>query len=217
MLYTPDHDATFGGLGRAGAAGSSTFGPIGPLSSGSATTSPTCSFREPGPEVGATILIPTGRSTPTTRSPGPRPRADGGQLPLCAPPRPDLLVTCAGGWRVSVPEASDWPVRPARRPRRSPAGPARAGRCRPGRPGRRPGRQLRLAWTACSPPHALHGLAPPAPDRRWGLAQRPRPLPHRPPVPVAGHAPLVAAAEVGAGIYFNPVAPEAAASTLRDA
>ena len=192
VLYTPDHDATFASLGPAGPAGWSTSGPSAPPPSAPATTWPTswCS-RTGAPRSARPSPTPTARSTPTTRSRRSPPGAGARRLPAVRAAPDELLVHEVGGWR-------------AQRPRGRPTGPTACSS--PRRPTSRTCRRstttapdglaaalvdaLRPSRPAVRRADALHGLVPPAPHRRRGVARGPPPPPRRPVPPLAGYAPL---------------------------
>ena len=219
VLYTAEHEATFASLGRAGARKvvdlwaerTSTLG----ARDGVAYV---LVFENRGPEVGATIPHPHGQIYAYDEIPPiPARELASGSCALCEAPPTELVVHEAGGWRTHVPRAADWPygllVAPTDHVPDLPAldDAARAG----------------LADVLVDAFGRLDRLfAEPMPYMAW-FHQRPTDGGDWPTAHVHLHiAPLhrspgtprfVAAAEVGAGIFFNPVAPEAAAQALRDA
>ncbi|HEY8059863.1 MAG TPA: hypothetical protein VID94_13970 [Acidimicrobiales bacterium] len=219
VLYTPDHDATFGGLGRAGARRVVDLWADRTAVLGARDdVAYVLVFENRGPEVGATIPHPHGQIYAYDEIP-PVPAHELGadSCSLCAPPEPDLLVARADGWRVSVPEASDWPYGLL----------VAADAHLPDLPALDDADRNGLADVLVDTFARLDRLfAAPMPYMAW-LHQRPTdggawPNAHvhfhiAPQYRSPGTPRFVAAAEVGAGIYFNPVAPDAAAAALRDA
>jgi UDPglucose--hexose-1-phosphate uridylyltransferase len=219
VLYTPDHDATFASLGRPGARRvvdlwaerTATLGARDDVDY-------VLVFENRGPEVGATIPHPHGQIYAFDEIPPVPARelaADG--CSLCAAPIADLLVSQVGGWRVSVPAASEWPYGLL----------VATDAHLPDLPSLDDDDRDDLADGLVDIFGRLDRLfSAPMPYMAW-FHQRPTdggtwPNAHvhlhiAPLYRSPGTARFVAAAEVGAGIYFNPVAPEAAAAALRDA
>jgi UDPglucose--hexose-1-phosphate uridylyltransferase len=219
VLYTPEHDATFADLGRVGARRvvdlwaerTATLGARDDVAY-------VLVFENRGPEVGATIPHPHGQIYAYDEVPPvPRTELANDGCPLCAPPPPALVVTEGGGWRVSVPWAADWPFGLLVAPTAH----------RPDLPSLDDGERDGLADALVDAFGRLDRLfAAPMPYMAW-FHQRPTDGGAWPNAHVHLHvAPLyrspgtirfVASAEVGGGIFFNPVDPEAAAAALRDA
>ncbi|HYF44987.1 MAG TPA: hypothetical protein VD926_02175 [Acidimicrobiales bacterium] len=219
VLYTPDHDASFGTLPLAQARlvvdlwadRTSSLG-------GRPDVAYVLVFENRGPEVGATIPHPHGQIYAYDEIPPVPARelaADG--CVLCAPPPAELLVHEERGWRTSVPAAADWPFGLLVAPdAHLPDLPAVDDAGRDG-----------LAAVLVDAFGRLDRLFDaPMPYMAW-WHQRPTDGGDWPTAHVHLHvAPLlrapvtprfVAAAEVGGGIFFNPVAPEDAAARLREA
>ncbi len=218
VLYTAEHDAAFADLGVTGARRVVDLWAERTASLGArADVAYVLVFENRGPEVGATIPHPHGQIYAYDEVP-PVPAAElgDGRCALCDPPPVDLVVTEAGGWVASVPHAANWPygllVAPAAHVPDLPA------LDDDGRDG--------LAAVLVDALGRLDRLFDaPMPYMAW-FHQRPTDGGAWPTAHVHLHvAPLyrspgtprfVAAAEVGGGIYFNPVRPEDAAATLRD-
>ena len=174
-------------------------------------------LREPGRRGRAPrSRIRTDRSTRSTSCPSCRSASSAAATQLDEPG--DRLVAEAPGWRAWVPQAPIVPVRPAARAGRPGARPAVARRRRARRARRAARRRPRPASTACSTPRRRtcsgstsgRSTAGDWPDARLHVEIV---TPWRAP----GVLRYVAAGELGSGVYFNPVAPEAAAQSLRDA
>ena len=219
VLYTPEHDATFAALGREGAR------KVVDLWAGRTAVlgaredvAYVLVFENRGPAVGATIPHPHGQIYAYDEIPpvAARELAVDGCL-LCAPPPRDLQVAAAGGWRAGVPEAADWPFALLVAPEAHvPDLPSLDDAGRDG-----------LAAVLIDAFGRLDRLFDaPMPYMAW-FHQRPTdggdwPTAHlhlhvAPLLRAPGTPRYVAAAEVGGGIYFNPVRPEDAAQRLRDA
>lgn len=215
VLYTPDHNATFWGLGTDGAERVVRLWADRTRSLGSRPdVAYVLVFENRGPEVGATISHPHGQIYAYPEVP-PVAAAElaAADCPLCRPSEPSLGVAEAGGWRAEVPFAASWPY------------------------------ELLLATSTHVPdlPSApsLRDLASvlvdclarldqlfggPMPYMLW-VHQRPTdggawPAAHvhlhvAPILRAAGVPRFVAAAELGGGVMFNPVQPAAAARRLR--
>ena len=173
-------------------------------------------FENRGREVGATIDHPHGQIyaydavppravTELSRDPGPAlgPDAVG-----------DRLVAEVGGFRAWVPVAASWPFELLVAPRDQVADLPSLDRGRPGRPGPPAHRRPPAPRPALRSAHAAHAVVPPATDRRQPLAQRLAAPAHRPIAALPGTQRYVAAAELGAEVYFNPVDPSEAAARL---
>jgi len=219
VLYTPDHDASFASLGQAGARKVVDLWAERTATLGARDgVAYVLVFENRGPEVGATIPHPHGQIYAYDEIPPiPATELAAGACALCEAPPAELLVHETGGWRTSVPWAADWPygllVAPVAH---VPDLPTLDDAARDG-----------LADALVDAFGRLDRLfAGPMPYMAW-FHQRPTDGGGWPTAHVHLHvAPLfrspatprfVAAAEVGAGIFFNPVAPESAAQALRDA
>lgn len=219
VLYTPQHDATFGTLDPTEARAVVDLWAERTASLGARPdVTYVLVFENRGREVGATISHPHGQIYAYDEIPPVPARelaAEG--CVLCSPPPAELLVTATGGWSVSVPTAADWPfsllVTPAAHVPDLPA------LDDDGRDG--------LATVLVDAFGRLDRLFDaPMPYMAW-FHQRPTDGAEWPGAHLHLHvAPVfrspgtvraVAGAEVGGGILFNPVRPHDAAARLRDA
>lgn len=219
VLYTSEHDATFASLGVSGARRVVDLWAARTAALASrADVAYVLVFENRGPEVGATIPHPHGQIYAYDEVP-PVPAAelatDG--CTLCPSPPADLLVTASHGWRASVPWASNWPYGLLVAPEAH----------HPDLPSLGDHDRDALATVLVDAFARLDRLFDaPMPYMAW-FHQRPTDGGDWPAAHVHLHvAPLyrspatprfVAAAEVGAGVFFNPVRPEDAAAALRDA
>ncbi len=219
VLYTSDHDATFAELGQAGARRvvdlwaerTATLGARDDVAY-------VLVFENRGPEVGATIPHPHGQIYAYDEVP-PVPAGELGAdaCPLCETSADERLVHEVGGWQTSVPGAADWPygllIAPAAH---LPDLPSLDETSRNGLADALVDAFGRLDRLFDEPmPYMAWFHQRPTDGGEWPTAHvhlHIAPF-HRSP----GTPRFVAAAEVGAGIFFNPVAPEAAAQALRDA
>jgi len=218
VLYTPDHDATFTSLGRGGAREVIDLWAGRTAALGARDdVAYVLVFENRGPAVGATIPHPHGQIYAYDEIPPiPARELAAGACTLCEPPPDELLVHEVGGWRTHVPWAADWPFGLLVAPEAHlPDLPTLDDATRDG-----------LADALVDAFGRLDRLFDePMPYMAW-FHQRPTdggdwPTAHlhlhvAPYHRAPGTPRFVAAAEVGAGIYFNPVAPESAAQTLRD-
>jgi UDPglucose--hexose-1-phosphate uridylyltransferase len=217
VLYTPDHEASFGSLAVEQARQVVDLWADRTVQLGARNdVAYVLVFENRGPEVGATIPHPHGQIYAYDEIPPVAERElSGDSCALCAPVSDELLVVRHGGWRASVPAAADWPygllVAPAAHVPDLPSVDDRDD----------------LAALLVDAFGRLDRLFDaPMPFMAW-WHQRPTdggdwptahvhlhiaPLLRAPGVPRYG-----AAAEVGGGIFFNPVRPEDAAAALRDA
>jgi UDPglucose--hexose-1-phosphate uridylyltransferase len=216
VLYTPEHDATFWSLGVAGAR---KVIDLWAQRSAALGARPDVDyvlvFENRGAEVGATIAHPHGQIYAFDFVP---------ELPLRELERGDRfdepgdrLVATAPGWRAWVPEAAIFPYALKLVP--DAAVPDLPSLDEDGRDG--------LSALLVDVLQALDRLfAAQTPYMLW-IHQRPfdgRDWPHArlhveivTPWRAPGVPRFVAAGELGSGVYFNPVAPEAAAQSLREA
>ncbi len=215
VLYTPDHDQTFWGLGPDGAERVVRLWADRTRMLGARDdVDYVLVFENRGPEVGATIAHPHGQIYAYDRIPPVplRSLVDGVLRPDSVPD--DLVVARRGDWLAWVPEAATWPY------------------------------EIRIAPVApvgalTDPDCDLCGLAEVLVDVLARLDQRfDAPMPYMlwihqrptdggdwpgarvcvfitPLLRAAGTPRFVAAAELGAGIFFNPVVPSVAAAELR--
>ncbi|HET9731393.1 MAG TPA: DUF4931 domain-containing protein [Acidimicrobiales bacterium] len=174
-------------------------------------------FENRGPEVGATISHPHGQIYGLSGVPPVVARELGaGSCQICAEHPTDRAVAENAGWRAWVPYASAWPFGMLLAPLDH----------LPDLPTARPTfRDAAMLLTDCL--SRLDRLfAGPMPYMLW-WHQRPTDGNTWPTAHLHAHvAPLyrapstprfVAAGELGSGVYFNPVAPDAAAALLREA
>jgi UDPglucose--hexose-1-phosphate uridylyltransferase len=218
VLYTPVHDATFADLGAEGARKVVDLWARRTSALGARDdVAYVLVFENRGPEVGATIPHPHGQIYAFDEIPPvPARELEPTTCALCAATSPELLVAEVEGWRIAVPEASTWPYGLVLAPRDHLADlPALGDAERNG-----------LAAALVDVVARLDRLFDePMPYMAW-FHQRPTdggdwPTAHvhlhvAPLLRAPGTPRFVAAAEVGAGFFFNPVAPEAAAASLRD-
>ena len=216
VLYTPDHHQTFWGLGVDGARRVvELWAERTRVLGGRDDVDYVLVFENRGPEVGATIAHPHGQIYAYDRVPPTPLRAllDGVLRPDAV--AENLVVGRAGRWVAWVPEAATWPYEV----RIAPVDPVGA-----------------LSDPGCD----LDGFArilvdvlarldqrfdSPMPYMLW-IHQRPTDGGEWPDARVCvfvtpflrapGTPRFVAAAELGGGIFFNPVVPEAAAAELRE-
>jgi UDPglucose--hexose-1-phosphate uridylyltransferase len=216
VLYTPEHDATFWSLGVPGARKVVDLWAERSAALGArADVEYVLVFENRGAEVGATIAHPHGQIYAFGFVP---------ELPLRELERGDRfddpgdrLVATAPGWRAWVPEAPIFPYAL----KLAPDAPV------PDLPSLDEAGRDGLAALLVDVLQALDGLfAAQTPYMLW-IHQRPFDgwdwpkarlhveivTPWRAP----GVPRFVAAGELGSGVYFNPVAPEAAAQSLREA
>ncbi len=217
VLYTPVHDATFADLGPAGARQVVDLWADRTAELGARDdVAYVLVFENRGPEVGATIPHPHGQIYAYDEIPPvPARELSADPCPLCEAPPAALVVGEIGDWRIAVPEASTWPYGLVLAPLdHVPDLPALGD-------GHRDGLAAALVDVVTRLDRLFDG---PMPYMAW-FHQRPSDGGDWPTAHVHLHvAPLhrgpgtprfVAAAEVGAGIGFNPVAPEEAAAALR--
>lgn len=215
ILYTSDHDAEFWSLGAEGALAVVELWAERTAALGARDdVDYVLVFENRGPSVGATIRHPHGQIYAYPEIP-PAPLAeliDGVLEPTAIPE--DLLVASAGDWVAWVPHAATWPYELRLAPI--------------GRVGALNDDECDRAGLAALLVDVLARLdqrfEEPMPYMMW-IHQRPtdgdawpdaRVHVHiAPQLRSAGTPRYVAAAEVGAGVFFNPVVPEAAAAELR--
>jgi UDPglucose--hexose-1-phosphate uridylyltransferase len=219
LLYSPDHDATLWGLGRDGVRRVVDLWSARTLALGARPdVDYVLVFENRGADVGATIPHPHGQVYAYPFLPDVPARELGlDPCPLCAaPPDPTLVVSAAGEWRAWVPDAAAWPfelrVAPASH--------------RPDLPGATDTFDdlAAVLVDALARLDALFGE--PMPLMLW-WHQRPFdggswPGAHvhlhvAPALRAPGTPRYVAGAELGSGVYLNPVVPADAAARLRAA
>lgn len=222
VLYTPDHNATFHSLGVAGARRVvDLWAERTEVLSRRPEVAYVLIFENRGPQVGATIAHPHGQIYAYDRVP-PKPAAElsagnpDAVGPGAAGAEGERLVSQVGGWQSWVPHAAQWPFELV-------VAPLDHIDDLPSLDG--DGRHD-LAGVLVETLGRLDGLFDaPMPYMLW-FHQRPFDGGQWPAMRVHAHiVPLwrdhnvqrfVAAAELGAGIYFNPVDPVDAARRLRD-
>jgi UDPglucose--hexose-1-phosphate uridylyltransferase len=216
VLYSPRHDASFWSLGPEGVR---TVIDLWAERSAALGARPDVAyvlvFENSGPEVGATIAHPHGQIYAFEFTPdGPRRELERGTV--FADPG-DRLVASAPGWRAWVPEAPIFPY--ALRLVPDDPVPDLPSLGDEGRDGLAHlladvlERLDRLFETRA--PYMLWIHQRPFDGREWPGARLHVEIVS--PWRAAGLPRYVAAGELGSGVYFNPVAPEAAARSLREA
>jgi UDPglucose--hexose-1-phosphate uridylyltransferase len=216
ILYTPSHDATFWSLGLTGARKVIDLWAERTAALGArADIDYVLVFENRGAAVGATIAHPHGQIYAFDFVPElPRRELDRG-TPLGEPG--DRLVAAVGGWRAWVPEAPVFPYALRLAP----------DDLVPDLPSLDPNGRDALAALLVDVLERLDRLFDAETPYMLWIHQRPfdgLPWPDAQlhleivtPWRATGVPRFVAAGELGSGVYFNPVAPEAAAQALRDA
>jgi UDPglucose--hexose-1-phosphate uridylyltransferase len=220
VLYTPDHDLTFGTLGHDAARRVvDLWAERTAVLGGRPDIAYVLPFENRGAEVGATIDHPHGQiyafdeipAVPLTELR----RADAGSCTLCAPVDDALLVSDALDWRAWVPYASVYPYALVLAPHvHRPDLPSLDG---PQRDGLADllvdvlGRFDRLFDQRL--PYMLWIHQRPTDGALWPAAHLHAHIVS--PMRAPGVQRYVAAAELGSGAYTNPVVPEDAAAALR--
>jgi len=219
VLYTPDHRASFAGLGRAGARKVVDLWAERTAALGARPdVAYVLVFENRGAEVGATIAHPHGQIYAFAEVPPvPLRELAADPCPLCAEAPGDQLVAEDGGWRAWVPAAATWPfaLMVARRDHR-PDLASLPGEERDGLAAVLVDVLGRLDRLFGAPmPYFLWAHQRPTDGGEWPTAHvhvEISPLYRAPGTPR-----FVASGELGSGVFFNPVAPEDAARRLRDA
>jgi len=230
VLYTPDHEATFHSLGHTGARRVVDLWAERSANLGSRDdVAYVLVFENRGREVGATIDHPHGQIYAYDNVP-PQPAAelarasagavgidaDGLVAGAAAGSNDERLVVRTQGWQAWVPEAARWPYELTVAPMSAVAD----------LPSLNDNERDGLAAVLIEVFSRLDALFDaPMPYMMW-FHQRPFTNDDWPSVPVHAHVvPLwrdrhvqryVAAAELGAGVYFNPIDPVTAAAHLRE-
>lgn len=217
LLFSPEHGASLGGLGAAGvrrvvdlwAERTSALGARDDVSY-------VLLFENRGAEVGATIRHPHGQLYAFDHVPDAALRElTGSTCALCADAGGDRTVVVSGDWRAVVPWAPAWPyellVSPATH---GPDLPSLADDGRDALSVVLSDALVRLDRLFGAPmPYMLWVHQRPTDGGAWPLAHlhvHLAPVLRQPGVPR-----FVAAGELGSGVSFDPVAPEAAAAALR--
>ena len=218
LLYTPHHEGTWSSRGVDGARRVVDLWAERTAAQGARDdVAYVLPFENRGPEVGATIAHPHGQlyAFPTV-PPAARVELDHGSCALCAePPTEELVVARSGGWTAAVPVAATWPYEL----RFAPAAHV------PDLVTADDGERDDLAALLVDVLGRLdRRFEAPMPFMLW-VHQRPTdggdwPAAHlhvhvAPLLRSAGVPRFVAAGELGSGVFFNPVVPEAAAEELR--
>lgn len=219
VLYTPDHDATLWSLGVGGARKVVDLWAKRTAALGARDeVAYVLVFENRGPEVGATIAHPHGQIYGYEAVPPvPAVELDTETCPLCDEVPSPLLVAEADGWRAWVPWAATWPYAlTVATVDHVPDLPALDDSGRDGLAALLVDVLARLDRLFDAPmPYMLWFHQRPTDGGSW-----PRAHLHLHVAPwyrSPGTPRFVAAAEVGAGIAFNPVDPEHAADALRRA
>ena len=222
VLYTPEHDLTFPDLGVDGARRVVDLWADRTAALGARDdVAYVLVFENRGEEVGATIAHPHGQiyaydhvpAAPLTELR----RADGGACPLCRPADDALCVAATLGWRAWVPEASAYPYALLLAPDvHRPDLPSLDGPQRDGLAALLVDVLARIDRLFDAPlPYMLWIHQRPTDGGPWPEAHVHAHLvsPMRSP----GVQRYVAGAELGSGVFLNPVVPEDAAAALRGA
>ncbi len=216
VLYTPQHDATFWSLGTAGARKVvDLWAEQDRRARGAGRRRLRAGVREPG------------RRRRGHDPPSPRPDLRVRVRPRAAAARAargdrlddpgDRLVAEAQGWRAWVPLAPTFPYALRLAPDDAGARPAVADRTRDATGWRRCSSTCSTGSTSCSTRRrrtcsgSTSGRSTASPGPRPGCTSRSSPRGAR-----RGVLRYVAAGELGSGVYFDPVPPEAAAAALRN-
>lgn len=214
VLYTPTHDAEFWSLGLDGALAVVGLWAQRTEALGSRDdVDYVLVFENRGPEVGATIAHPHGQIYAYEHIP-PTPLVELIDGVLLPEPDPELVVCDAGTWSAWVPHAASWPYELVLSTRSGAGALTDAEADHPG-----------LAAVLIDVLARLDQLFDaPMPYMMW-IHQRPtdgQPWPNArvhvhltPLLRAPGVQRFVAAAELGGGLFFNPVPPEQAAADLR--
>jgi UDPglucose--hexose-1-phosphate uridylyltransferase len=219
VLHSPDHDASFPALGEAGCARVVERWSERTAALGSRPdVAYVFVFENRGREIGATIEHPHSQIMAFGMIP-PVPAAELSAVTclLCPDPGDELLVTRCAGWRAAVPHAPSWPYELLISP----------GRHVPDLPAAGPELRAGLAVILVDALTRLDRfLGPGAPYMLW-VHQRPNdgtgyPAAHlhlhlAPALRAPGTVRHLASAEVGAGVFFDPVDPPRAAAQWRSA
>ena len=233
VLYTPDHDATFASLGVEGARRvvdlwAERSGELGARHD----VGYVLVFENRGPQVGATIAHPHGQIYAFGEVP-PRPAAEVAMVRAAgsdeealgepaAGPNGERLVVATGGWRAWVPWAASWPYELVVAPDDThPDLPSLPGPARDGLAAVLVAvlGEIDNLFDATMPYMLWFHQRPFAPAPGGGPPDAaPRVHAHICPLwRAAGVQRFVAAAELGAEVFFNPVDPADAARQLRAA
>ena len=218
ILYAPDHDATFATLGQDGARRvvdlwAERTAALGAMDG----VAYVLVFENRGPEVGATIAHPHGQIYAFTSVPDVPLQELAGPCVLCDEEPGARLVTEHGGWQAYVPALAAWPFEMVVAPVDHLAD----------LPGLGDADRAAFAAVLLDVAVAIEQVFDaPMPAMIWihqkptdgGDWQTAHVHVHVTPIWRASGTPrYVASAELGSGVLFNPIAPEAAAADLRTA
>jgi UDPglucose--hexose-1-phosphate uridylyltransferase len=219
VLHSPDHDASFPALGDEQAARVVELWSARTAALGAREdVAYVFVFENRGRAIGATIDHPHSQVMAFGAIPPiPARELSGGKCHFCAEPDDDLLVVRRAGWQAAVPWAPSWPYELLIFPDQHVPDLPAAG------PGLRAGLGAMLVDALT---RVERFLGPAAPYMLW-FHQRPAdgdgwPAAHlhahlAPALRAPGVRRHLAAAEFGAGVFFDPVDPRQAAARLRSA
>ena len=215
VLYTADHDATFWSLGVAGARRVIDLWADRTMHLAARDdVDYVLVFENRGPEVGATIAHPHGQiyAYPEVPPTPLRELIDGVLEPSVVDP--DLMVAASGDWRVWCPPAASWPFELLIAPIGTVPDLTDVGCDRDGLAAVLVDALARLDQIFDAPmPYMMWIHQRPTDGGLWPGARVH--LHVAPQFRTAGTPRFVAAAEVGGGVFFNPVSPRDAAARLR--
>ena len=219
VLHGPDHDASFPTLGEERTALVVELWSARTAALGSRDdVAYVFVFENRGAMIGATIEHPHSQVMAFgTIPPIPAAELSATTCHLCPDPPDDLLVTRHHGWQAAVPHAPSWPYELLISPRgHVPDLPTAGPRLRQGLAAILVDALTRTG-TAPRPGRALHALVPPAPERPGRLPRAHLHAHLAPALRAPGVRRHLAAAELGAGVFFDPVDPRQAAAQWRSA
>mgnify|MGYP001262313182 CR=1 FL=1 len=214
-LFSPAHDASLASLGPEGVARVLELWATRTEAQGRRPdVAYVLVFENRGADAGATVLHPHGQLYAYAEIPPVPLRELRGDCALCGPSPPELVVVEAGGWRAVAPAASPYPYELLIAPQaHTPDLPAARATF--------PGAAMVISSAmgaldrllGAGAPYMLWAHQRPTDGGRWPAAHI-----HLHVAPVwraPGVVRYVAAAELGAGVFLNPVPPEDAAAALR--
>jgi UDPglucose--hexose-1-phosphate uridylyltransferase len=217
VLFSPDHDASLGGLGPSGLRRVIDLWAERTAELGSRDdVEYVLLFENRGAEVGATIHHPHGQIYAFDHVPEVVLREDaGGACALCADAGGDRTVATSGDWHAVVPWAPSWPYELlVSSAEHVPDLPSLSDGDRDALSAVLSDGLVRLDRLFDAPmPYMLWVHQRPTDGGDWPLAHlhlHVAPLLRQPGVPR-----FVAAGELGSGVWFDPIAPEEAAAALR--
>lgn len=217
LLFSPVHDSSLAGLGVAGVRRVVDLWAHRTAALGARDdVAYVLLFENRGPEVGATIQHPHGQVYAFDEVPSvPRRELEAESCGICAPVPEDLVVTRTGGWWAAVPHAPAWPYELLLGPDdHVPDLPSATDVQRDGFAAVLVDALTRLDQLFDEEmPYMLWIHQQPTDGGSWPLAHLHAHV--APLLRARGVARFMAAAEQGSGVWFDPVVPEAAASSLR--